>query len=915
MSQTEPKPADPAYTEEEPIGRKHESAQVTISGKAVDSAGKGIDGLEIHVHFIDSQQRRMEGRYDPLKTDVGGEFQLTQKNIPPGAKTACLTYPKRHTLPDSRAVALRGPELVEVPLRTSYRLRDRVYETVGCAIQGSIVREVVRDGRTNREPFPQVPVDLIDTSGTGRGSVTSDVDGTFCFSPTLSKLEEFTLRFQPRLLIGADAWLTKTNEITIVVDPGFPGSPCEPVLYALDAAQIEGNVMAAGRGLGGVQVTLVWDASGARTTINTDDTGEYRFTKLSPGAVRLLFENRFTDRNNASWELTPSQPEQVFNLRAGDRRRAVTVHYVPEEHTIEWFVRGADGKGLSGYLVELRGVDGKSLLRQEYSDMTGRVRFSGLTPGNYKVYVYADERTTVPPLTHDVVCNSVFTGSTVIPARARPPGNAQNPSADGNGNGGNGNGGNGNGVIRESVADLAAYPVLTEQVNVAGSGGTATPVSAPPCGGGSGSLARLVSGTLRDVLGWKPPADDTGSIDTRAFVSALSQSFAGKEVEGRTEYSWVPRSAGALARPADLGAVTGAQLSIYTRARAALDQAGPLLDGLYPLRPDIVPEDVEAIRAVVRAELGQVVDELGTVGGPRVARVDELFNLLLLDDPAKPNTDSSQPCFPDPENVQGQLKELRERLGLERTRVNTIADEQNYTNFLILVDYVNTLNQSWLTERKYFTRDPDPNAAEPYLGTQLVLLAQDLAAAAEAVQDVKFTLESVFLGPSIQQTLKLTFTHPEYLTGVPGVPGDEQPAVLPNDTPSMFVSELLGWADVWLTREARDLIDSSGKDGVIAIFPTANLLRKLVRAALIQSGGGEQDPATLPPGYKSPRVQRAILELANQLDDVARTAGQIVVQEKAPRADVTAQSLLEALQDPNVVAAIKAALRSNGSLK
>jgi hypothetical protein len=704
---------------------------------------------------------------------------------------------------------------------------------------------------------------------------------------------EFTLRFPPRQVAGADTWVTKYSEVAFVASPGYPAARCDVVCYTLEDAEVTGQVLAGGRGLAGACVTLVhMKATGNPYTAETDGDGEYHFRKVAPGPVCLVFKCRHTGKDNVTWELPAGQAEQALTARAGQLVRAVTVQYAPEDHAIEWFVRAPDGKGLAGYLVELRGAGGKPV-RQEYSDADGRVYFGGLTPGAYTVLVYADERTQVPPLTEEVTCNSVVRGATVVTARVPPASGARFASAL---RGGNGNG-NGNGESRESVADLAAYPVLTEQVNVAG-GGRAAP---PAAGSGGGSLSRLITDTLRDVLGWKPRADDT-----RGFVAALNQSFTGQEAEGRTEYTWVPRSAGALARPADLGAVTGAQLSIYTRAKAALDQAYPLLDNLYPLRPDILAEDIDAIRAVVRTELGQLVDELGTVGGPRVSRVDELFG-LLLGPPPDTDPEDVQGQYTDPESVKGQLSELRDRLGLERTRVNTIADEQNFTNFLILVDYVNTLNQSWQTERKYFTRGAD-GGGEPFLGTQLVLMAQGLAAAAEAVQDVGFTLESVFLGPSMQQTLQLKFAGE--LGGVPGVPGDDPPARLPRNTPPMFVSELLGWADVWLTREARELIDSSGKDGVIAIFPTANRLRKLVRAALVRPGG-LQKPEDLPAGYSSPRVQRAIQELASQLDEVARLAGEIVSQEEALRADVPAQSLLEALHDPNVVKALSDALKGN----
>jgi hypothetical protein len=821
-------------------------------------------------------------------------------SVPEGATAACLTFSKRHKQDDGRVVVLKGAEMVEVPLRATYTLRDRVYETVGCAIHGTVCREVVRDGHTRHEPFARVPVELLDQDGVSRGSMTTCADGSFCFSPDVTGEEEFTLRFPPRQPVGGDTWVTKHGEVGIVAIAGHPAAPCEPICYTLEAAEVTGQVLGDDGGLACVHVTLIHEATGERTTHETNNDGEYHFRNVVPGRVRLLFECRHTDKDNVTWELSPGQGEQCFTVRAGEQHPAATVRYVPEEHSVEWFVRSPDGQGLGGYLVELLGNDG-TRVGQAYSDpKTGRVFFGDLTPGNYKVRVYADERTTVPPLEEDVYCNPPVSGVSIIPSRA-PLGGGRNPLSGGNGNGN----GNGNAEIRESVADLAAYPVLTEQVNVAGVGGAA-PSTGTPAGTGGASFSRLITGTLRDVLGWKPQTNDS-----RGFVAALNQSFTGREMEGRTDYSWVPRSSGALARPADLGAVTGAQLSIYTRAKVALDQSLPLLDGLTPLRADILPEDIDAIRSVVRTELGQLVDELGTVGGPRVSRVDELFGLLLGDAAAGGQT------VPDPETVQGQLAELRDRLGLERSRVNTIDDEQNYTNFLILVDYVNTLNQSWRTERKYFTRG-DPSGAEPYLGTQLVLLAQGLAAAAEAVQDVNFTLESVFLGSPMQQTLTLNFPSTVQgvtVPGVTGVPGDDPPAPLPANTPPMFVSELLGWADTWLTKEARELIDESGKDGVIAMFPTANRLRKLVRAALVKARGGLQDPATLPAGYASPRVQRAIQELATQLDEVASRAGEIASQEEAPRADLTAQGLVEALQDPNVITALRQALHLNGSAR
>ena len=111
--------------------------------------------------------------------------------------------------------------------------------------------------------------------------------------------------------------------------------------------------------------------------------------------------------------------------------------------------------------------------------------------------------------------------------------------------------------------------------------------------------------------------------DPKGFTAALTQSFTLKQVEGHTEATWVPRNY-AVAVQADMGAITGAQASIYARAKVALDQSLPLLDGLTSLRTDILPEDQEATRSIVRSELTQLVNELGMEGGPRVQRVEAL---------------------------------------------------------------------------------------------------------------------------------------------------------------------------------------------------------------------------------------------------------------------------------------------------
>ena len=147
---------------------------------------------------------------------------------------------------------------------------------------------------------------------------------------------------------------------------------------------------------------------------------------------------------------------------------------------------------------------------------------------------------------------------------------------------------------------------------------------------------------------------------------------------------------------ADLGEVTGAQASICERARVAVEHALPLLDTLRPLRPDADDQSTESVHSMVRSSLTELVAEMGTVGGPRVQRVNDYFHRLLGVPLADFNSSYfSKPEFAklvgEPESVEGKLGDLASRFGLQRGLVLTVEEEQVFTNFLIVVDYTTSL--------------------------------------------------------------------------------------------------------------------------------------------------------------------------------------------------------------------------------
>jgi hypothetical protein len=382
------------------------------------------------------------------------------------------------------------------------------------------------------------------------------------------------------------------------------------------------------------------------------------------------------------------------------------------------------------------------------------------------------------------------------------------------------------------LPDLSPYPILTEEVSFP----VPSPIGPRVGGGGAAPLGQVVEGAMRQVLGWRPKAGDT-----KGFVAALSQSFTLTEIKGHTEVSWTPRTYAAEV-PAGLGAITGAQASIYSRAKVALDQALPLLDGLQMLDVSKDPDDANAIRAIVESEMRELVGLLGTEGGPPIARVDQLFGQI-----------GAVAGATEVEDVTGHLAIVVDRFGLEPGNVNTIEEEQNLTNFIVVADYFNGLRSSWDAMKSYFYLVGGKPA---FLGTELVLVARALEVVAESVQRVNYLMDSAWLGPAERQTIFLDF-------------GPD----------SMFFADLINLI-LSATQEGPRFFQDAGKDGVVAFVPTIAKLRDLAQRAMLKSetNPGGQDPATnkdLPPAYKIGRVQKSLGELVASLDDVYKRASRI----------------------------------------
>jgi Carboxypeptidase regulatory-like domain len=606
---------------------------------------------------------------------------------------------------------------------------------------------------------------------------------------------------------GQPVELVDSTEQRIAVTVGSESLTPLTLEFRIARGQVEGCVRGMGleEGWEGIRLRLLPGSGGKALRAATDAVGRFVFADVPVGVYELELVDLKISHGNEDWVLASGcKARQRITVKAGAPTITQPFQLTVDEHSLTIQVFDPDDKPLSYAAVEVLAEDGQPVGTFSTGD-TGTVTIKLNDGGLYQVR-YVDDGTLFRSVEvhSDAFIELHARRGGVFSHRPGPP---AGPT--------------------ETTIDIP-YPLITESASMGGSSW------APSGPASSADLGQTVQEALRSVLNWRS-AGFNG--DAKGFVAALNQSFTITQTQGHTEFTWTPRSYAAV--QSGLGALTGAQASIYTRAKVALDQITPLLAGLYPLLSDADPQNVEAIRAIVRSGVTELINEFGIEGGPRVLRADDLFRQLV-----------GGVVQTNPENVGGQLKQLSDYFGLVRTNVNTIDEEQNLTNFLIIVDYILGLQQSWLTQRSSFTRGTNSN---PFLGTQLVLVERSLAVVAESVQEVYMTLDSVFVGKEERQVVELSFS--EYQPG--------------EGSSSLFVSELLSWIDQVASNEGPQLIKDGGKQGVISFKDTIGRLAFLAGKALLQEQVNTPTGANLPKGYRTARVQNALAELASHLKETS----------------------------------------------
>ena len=186
---------------------------------------------------------------------------------------------------------------------------------------------------------------------------------------------------------------------------------------------------------------------------------------------------------------------------------------------------------------------------------------------------------------------------------------------------------------------------------------------------------------------------------------------------------------------------------------------------------------------------------------------------------------------------------------------NSVGDEQDITNFRVISDYMTSLMQSWIANRNFFRFG---TSAPAFFGTQLVLISRQFTVIAETVNEVRFALDSVFIGPNERQALLLEFT---------------DQALAP-----MFLEDVLTEVESFASDEGPRLLRDGGKISVTNnILPVVQSHQNLVEEA--------HEPLNinvLPDGFKTARVRNSLDDLNDQLEALVVLIQQVEQQVPPP---------------------------------
>lgn len=321
---------------------------------------------------------------------------------------------------------------------------------------------------------------------------------------------------------------------------------------------------------------------------------------------------------------------------------------------------------------------------------------------------------------------------------------------------------------------------------------------------GTSDPTAIIDSELARLLG--RPLDPGAPSTADEFVESLNRMFRPVEEDGRIDYEWTGATTPTVPHHGAEVQLTGEQAVLHARAKDSFEAMVRLIESINPIKALTDAKDAEALRLILTTLLGELVEQLGNQVPPDVPRLDNLFALLTR-----------------------ELKQLEIEFGFQRKHVDLPSKQQEYTKYLRLADYINSLCQSWEQARGELTR---PTL---FFSSQLSDALVSVATSAEAAVA---ELEAAGVGKSERRSVIIRFV----------------------DGTVTSIDAVLDWAEHWSRTVAPALLQGAGGRGMRAMRPTAEKLQTILENVLSAN--------VTHPGFARPRVHRALGELATNMGEV-----------------------------------------------
>jgi hypothetical protein len=277
------------------------------------------------------------------------------------------------------------------------------------------------------------------------------------------------------------------------------------------------------------------------------------------------------------------------------------------------------------------------------------------------------------------------------------------------------------------------------------------------------------------------------------------------------------------------------QATTHRQVRLLAGDALRILPTIQAFHPGADPEEIAALKALIDSQLRYLVDEFGRIDGPRAPRITALFMALR----GQEQTDNK------PE-VMGSVKLLGKRALLDctTTRVTTVQDEVQTTNYGLVKSYVEQIFTIWQENNSTLFLPCDNYSARlEQVNVLLPVVNEANKAFVAALEAIGFSPHSQISTASNLELLSSQKEDPNSAGEPKQKPeeklSEEEKAAAKEEAemyappPNLTIRELDEWIDQFTALEAPAILGDAGQFGMDLVAYHADELFTVVYSILL----------------------------------------------------------------------------------